>query len=74
MDDNPMNGTPPPTPVELARQCLVELLRWESEPAAGALAAWLWRVALERGQTGCTAHQWSLTVWVWILGVARVEQ
>eukprot|EP00969_Alexandrium_andersonii_P044320 1945583-Alexandrium_andersonii.AAC.1 len=69
-----MDGAAPTTPVELARQCLTELLRWESEPAAVALATWLWRVALERGQAGCTAHQWSLTIWVWVLGAARVEQ
>eukprot|EP00969_Alexandrium_andersonii_P322573 14252485-Alexandrium_andersonii.AAC.1 len=69
-----MDGTAPPAPVELARQCLHELLRWESEPAAAALAAWLWRVVSERHQQGYTFHQWHLTMWVWLLGSARVEQ
>eukprot|EP00969_Alexandrium_andersonii_P158122 6987787-Alexandrium_andersonii.AAC.1 len=29
---------------------------------------------MEWEHSGCTSHQWNLTVWVWILGVARVDQ
>eukprot|EP00969_Alexandrium_andersonii_P202193 8934627-Alexandrium_andersonii.AAC.1 len=66
-----MGGTAPLTPIELAKQCLQELIRSDSEDAASAFSTWLWRVVMEREHSGCTAHQWSLTVWVWILGMAR---
>eukprot|EP00969_Alexandrium_andersonii_P081677 3600548-Alexandrium_andersonii.AAC.1 len=69
-----MDGTAPLAPVELAKQCLEELIRSESVEAAAALATWLLRAVSERGRNGFTFHQWSLTVWVWILGVARVDQ
>eukprot|EP00969_Alexandrium_andersonii_P284417 12574020-Alexandrium_andersonii.AAC.1 len=69
-----MDGTAPPAPRELAKQRLQELLSWHTEAAAAALAMWLWRVVVERQQQGYTFHQWHLTLWVWLLGAARVDQ